>query len=578
MTRSAKLALLCLAGMAAASAAPVHRSAVFVPERTPDLSAPEQPPAPTFIGQAMMRSRSGTLVPMLHKPGRTSASPVSLPSTASGLGDHYLQDGAGSALAVNTWNSQNLMAGYNTGWDFNPDIPISTTTTGNDSWGSRIFPDGTGIFVGYPFDPWCIGGNAPGEFYSSLERSDLLPSDDTHTIISRSSDNGVTLTRYYEVNKSVFQDRAMMDIDRPATRGGTTGPHDGKIYLCYDDLGSGATGYQGSYLEFIDTAGNKLSEMQVSAVSGTTPPFRGGQFQPMAGTQDGQIYMVSIATASGGATIIARFHELLNGGAGPNSLNRSAISWPAAGQRLGTTSHWGVNGHRIDNHGMLVMDRTSSPQRGTLYFVSNRNPNPSDPTQDQGDIYLSVSVNGASSWTTARIPTATGRTQFFPMIDIDDQGWVHVAYYENGLGLENAGVLNAGSAGVYYTVSKDNGQSWSPPVQVNEMQNMLALEDPPTELAAFDYYLIGDYHQMRAIGTGSNTVAYILWTNYDKYRADDGVGTKKERVYATVAVGSAVPGNSPMQTGAMALALGLGGIAALGLRRRKTVEVRVEDR
>ena len=277
----------------------------------------------------------------------------------------------------------------------------------------------------------------------------------------------------------------------------------------------------------------------------------------MAGTLDGQIYMVSIATANGGATIVARFHELLNGGAGPDSLNRSAISWPAAGQRLGTTTHWGVNGHRIDNHGMLVMDRTSSPQRGTLYFASNRNPNPSDPTLDQGDIYLSVSVNGASSWTTGRIPTASGRTQFFPMVDIDDQGWVHVAYYENGLGLENAGVLNAGTAGVYYTVSKDNGQTWSPPVQVNEQQNTLALEDPPTELAAFDYYLIGDYHQMRAIGTGSNTTAFILWTNYDKYRADDGVGTKKERVYATVAIGSAVPGTTPMQAGALALVLGL---------------------
>ena len=46
MTRSAKLALVCLAGMAAASAAPVHRSAVFVPERLPDLSATEQPPRP----------------------------------------------------------------------------------------------------------------------------------------------------------------------------------------------------------------------------------------------------------------------------------------------------------------------------------------------------------------------------------------------------------------------------------------------------------------------------------------------------------------------------------------------------
>ena len=94
---------------------------------------------------------------------------------------------------------------------------------------------------------------------------------------------------------------------------------------------------------------------------------------------------------------------------------------------------------------MVVVDDTEWPgvRKACRYFITNRNPNPSDPSQDQGDIWLSKSVNNGAGWTSARIPSGTGRTQYFPMMDVDDQGWVHVAYYENGgvyewLFLENA--------------------------------------------------------------------------------------------------------------------------------------------
>jgi hypothetical protein len=335
--------------------------------------------------------------------------------------------------------------------------------------------------------------------------------------------------------------------------------------LCYDDYGVGGGTYQGSYLRVIDTAGATLTETQVSGTG--TPPSRGNQFQPVASVTDGGFYFVSAGFTSGGATRYANFHETLNAG-GTITYNKSTLSWAPAGQRLGTTSHWGVNGHRIDEHGYLDVDRSSGVRRGTLYFITNRNPNPSDPSQDQGDIWLSKSVNNGAGWTSARIPSGTGRTQYFPMMDVDDQGWVHVAYYENGEGIEDSGALNAFAANVFYTLSKDGGQTWFPPTQVNEVDNEMFLDDPPAELGAFDYYLIGDYMQIQAFGTGPGTSAYVLWTNYNTYRADDGVGTKKERIVATVVTTPLLPSATPVQIGGLALLLMVSSAAALALRRR----------
>jgi hypothetical protein len=251
------------------------------------------------------------------------------------------------------------------------------------------------------------------------------------------------------------------------------------------------------------------------------------------------------------------------------NFNRSSISWAPAGQRLGTTSHWGVNGYRIDDHGFLDIDRSSGPRRGTLYFITNRNPNPTDATQDQGDLWLSKSVNNGATWTSARIPTTAGRTQFFPMMDVDEQGWVHVAYYENGQGIYDGGVLNAFTANVLYTVSRDGGLTWMPITQVNDASNALVMDDPPSELGAFDYYLIGDYMQLQAYGAGVGTSAYVLWTQFDTFRADDAVGTKKQRVMASVVTTPIAPGSTPLQASVLAMTLAVLGAAALAIRRRK---------
>ena len=449
------------------------------------------------------------------------------------------------------------------GWDFDPDIPLGSVRTGMTAWATSAFPVGTGIYAGYPSEPWVASGNTNGTFYAALVRQDLFPTDNTHTIVARTTNGGATWTKSFELNRTVQQDRPMFDIDRTTARGGTNGPFDGAMYLCYDDWGPAGAGYVGSNLEVL-VADTISAEVPLSGTG--TVPFRGTQFQPVSGLTDGQIFLVSNSLSNGGATVSATFHQLDAGGT-IQAFNKSTLSWAPAGQKLGATTHWGVNGHRIDERGTLAIDRTFGPRRDYVYFISDRNPNPTNPSLDQGDLYLSVSVNRCASWTTARIPVQDGRTQFFPMMDVDAQGWIHVAFYQNEAGYVDGGALNAGTVNVYYTVSRDGGQSWTPPVLVNQFAHYLNMEDPPIQLSSSDYDLLGDYMQIRATGTGDQTTAYVAWTGYDQYRSDDAVGSKKQRVYVTRLATPAAPGASPRSLAGIALALVAAG--ALVLRRRK---------
>ncbi len=507
----------------------------FFKEPSLPLPAYLQAPPPSFEGKALIKNAYGNYVPVARPQPAVSGLELFPPAPAEvSLVDLYLQDGSETSIAINYDDGNNQVASYNTGWDFNPtDIPHSNSTNGNVSWTSRSFPNGAGTFTGYPYDPWSNAGNTAGEFFTTLIRNDASPTLNSHCVISRSTNDGANFSLFFERVKSVFQDREMVDIDKTGARGGGTGTtHDGKVYLCYDDFGPGQSGYVGSFLQVLSSAGTALTEIQVSGTG--TPPFLGSQMQPVAGVTDGTVYLQSTAITINGATIFANFHEITAGGAGPNIFVKSSISWPATGQRLGTSTRWGLNGHRIDNHGYLDIDRSSGPRRGHLFFISNRNPNQGNPALDQGNVHLSVSINGAASWSTAAIPTAAGKTQYFPMLDVDNNGLIHVAYYQNETGATNGGVLNANSANLYYTFSTDGGTSWSFPVQVNTASSTLDMEDPPPNRSAVNYYMNGDYAQVQATGTGPATKAYVLWSGYDKDRSDaGGPPNKKDRVYCT---------------------------------------------
>jgi hypothetical protein len=151
------------------------------------------------------------------------------------------------------------------------------------------------------------------------------------------------------------------------------------------------------------------------------------------------------------------------------------------------------------------------------------------------------------------------------MLDVDDNGWIHVAYYQN-----EDGVVNASEANVYYTLSKDGGMTWIPHVQVNGVADRLDYQNPPPDRASVAYYLIGDYCQIKASGAGSATRRHVFWTGYDKDRSNATINNKRERVICT----SLIKESSPIPTlsgwGLVVLTMLLVSAAAYTLRKRAT--------
>ncbi len=495
------------------------------PKMKPGVSA-EVPP-PSFEGKVVVYEPDGSWrqVPLAGQAasGDGQNIPPSGMPPLPGL-DVFLADGAETALAINVGNPDNLVGVFNQGFSNTPSM--KTSHNGNVTWITRSFPNGSGTYSGSPFDPWAAKGNTPGHLFSMLIRRDVASSN-THTVIARSTNNGVTWPVFFERTLNVFQDRAMFDIDRTTALGGGSGTlHDGKIYLCYDNWGPNFSGYVGSFLQIVSPGGGPLTELTIS----TSGNFNGSWIQPVAGVTDGQVYLMSMSTSGAGANRRLSFHEVSGAGTGL-VLNKSQMIFPSTGQRLGTSQRFGVNGHRINAQMYMDIDRNFSPRNGTLYVISDRNPHPSNPALDQGDVYLSISTNGASSWTSNLVAgQAAGKTQFFSMMDVDDNGWIHVAYYQNETGSVNGGVLNASTANVYYTISQDGGATWQPHMQVNNPINTLDYFDPPPDLSGQNYYLIGDYCQIKATGTGAATKVYAFWTGYDKDRSDVFINDKRERV------------------------------------------------
>lgn len=493
------------------------------------LQIGSEPPRPSFLGKVFVTDNSGNIILKSARISRgTNIGKNALQSEGA---DVFVDHGSETSIAVSSSNGDNLVAGYNQRClQFFPDIAHSVSLDGNISWAQQIFPQGSGNFFGMPYDPWVIAGNAPGEFYSTQIRLNAFSPESSHAIVARSAVAGQFYSIFYEKKRAGFQDREMVDIDRTEQRGGGTGIiHDGKVYLCYDAYTSSLQ-YRGSFLQIISPNGDSLRELRISS----STSFQGAQIQPVAGITDGTIYLLALAGPSKNGTVVAYLHEITNAGAGPNHFFKGAVLWPAAGQELGPGARrWGLNGHRIDNHGYLDIDRSSGLRRGFLYIISNWNPNPTDPSRDQGNINLSVSVDGGTTFSSSVIPTASNKTQYFPMMHVDDQGWIHVAYYQNEAGLTNEGVQNASTANIYYTFSTDGGTHWSKAVQVNDAAKSLQYEEPPPNLSGENYYLVGDYAQLQTTGAGSSTKAYVLWTGYDKNGGNPCDANQKERVFCT---------------------------------------------
>ena len=300
-------------------------------------------------------------------------------------GDVAVSPGSEVGVTADPGNPDNLVAVFNQAYLNSPSLAHSTD--GNRSWAPVTFPAASGDYTYYVGDPWAAPGIAPGELFSSL----FWVSQDgkrSHIVVARSVDGGTTWGKFVEEPRDVLQDRDMFDVDRSTASGGGSGSaFDDVVYLTYDAFGATNGAFEGTFLEVIGPTGQSLRELLVDNL--------GYEMQPVAGVGDGQVVLMGRGAYQDGQAYLF-FGILRPDQDAPTVL--STFSFQEVGQALGNSGFRGVNGFRENADAQLAIDRTAGPHRGFLYLITNRNPNPDDVSRDQGDVWLSISRNGAASW------------------------------------------------------------------------------------------------------------------------------------------------------------------------------------
>lgn len=100
------------------------------------------------------------------------------------------------------------------------------------------------------------------------------------------------------------------------------------------------------------------------------------------------------------------------------------------------------------------------PNDGTLYFMYFDTTSFAGASYDV-DLYFTRSRDGGDTWTTPVIPAGlrTDGDQFFPWIEVDDLGRIHLAYLDSGE-VEQFDGVPGGLLDAFYAVSLDRGESW----------------------------------------------------------------------------------------------------------------------
>src|SRR2546426_10277017 len=101
------------------------------------------------------------------------------------------------------------------------------------------------------------------------------------------------------------------------------------------------------------------------------------------------------APSSDGTTADVLIHVMIGGG---SSFLRDQASWNyvPAGQHLGSTIRFGLNGHRIGGPPMDI-PRPPAPRPGTPYGIPDEKPNPARPTLHQGGLIRRLSAARATT-------------------------------------------------------------------------------------------------------------------------------------------------------------------------------------
>lgn len=277
---------------------------------------------------------------------------------------------------------------------------------------------------------------------------------------SKSTDGGKTFGAPSVVDTANFDDKNWLAVD----------PDAGHLYFTWTLFNSGSGIHFRRALN--GDLGNVGPRIKLSSSGGAQGSF------PAVGP-DGTLYVIWNNNILGGN---GNMYLVKSTDHGASFTSEKAIfSYDAA-------SWSGDAEYRTPTIPQLAIDRSQGPHRGTLYVVYQGKKH-GDP-----DAFLRSSRDGGETWSgELRLnDDAIGnkKGQNFPAIAVDPtNGWVHVVFYDRRDDPDNR------LLGVYYTVSKDGGATWSKNQRVTSH-----MSDPSPCKHQSGATFIGDYMGLAAHG------------------------------------------------------------------------------
>lgn len=115
---------------------------------------------------------------------------------------------------------------------------------------------------------------------------------------------------------------------------------------------------------------------------------------------------------------------------------------------------WGI---RVASFVKIGVDRSGGPRHGWIYLVTTQKN--LAPAGTDADIIFHRSTDGGQTWSAGtrvnQDPMNTGCVQFYPALNVDEQGGINIVYYDN----RNYPPVGD-SAQVYMSRSTDGGNTW----------------------------------------------------------------------------------------------------------------------
>ena len=325
-----------------------------------------------------------------------------------------------TSIAVDLNNTTHLFIGSNVrigtgltkiGYYFSEDD--GTNWTGNENFDNEYRVD--------PSVSYDLLGNI---FYCFLKPDPNGALDEVH--IKKSSNNGINWISNIKLSNS-YSDKCYMTIDKKLSS-----PYVNNIYVVW--------AYNLSSIGFRRSNDKGATYSNVNYINGT---FNSVHAPVPATGSNGELYVAwSIGSVS---TTGIGFNKSINGGAGfGNAVQIASVS--QIGYVVDNHYRLKSTGIRVNSWPSIDVDKNN----GTIYIVwaDNSNGNP--------DIFVMKSIDQGSTWST-KIKVNNDNTnndQWFPWVNIGEDGAVNVVYYDSRNDVSNL------QTQVYLSRSTDGGQTF----------------------------------------------------------------------------------------------------------------------